>query len=356
MQITQVTVIPQTVKLHKVFKISFDSISELQTLIVKVETDAGVTGYGECSPYEPVTGENLATETAALQTYAAALRGVDPQRIEHVHEVLDQTMLGHTAAKAGIDMACYDILGKAAGVPVYKLLGGSSNHLTSDMTIGIDDVDVMAADAKAWVAKGFKELKIKCGIDDAHDIATIRAIRAAVGPDIDIRIDANQGWTAKQAARMMVALGNDVSAVEQPLPADQLAAMPALRPQIAQEVMLDESVHTLVTPCAPLAPAVPTSSTSSCKRRPVSTVPSRLTRSLKLRVCQRCLVAWLKRAWGLPLLRILWRRTIMCTTQIWTLSSTSKSSPQSAAASPMKVASTPFSTNRAWELIAHCNY
>ena len=243
MQITQVTVIPQTVKLHKVFKISFDSISELQTLIVKVETDAGVTGYGECSPYEPVTGENLATETAALQTYAAALRGVDPQRIEHVHEVLDQTMLGHTAAKAGIDMACYDILGKAAGVPVYKLLGGSSNHLTSDMTIGIDDVDVMAADAKAWVAKGFKELKIKCGIDDAHDIATIRAIRAAVGPDIDIRIDANQGWTAKQAARMMAALGNDVSAVEQPLPADQLAAMPALRPQIAQEVMLDESVH-----------------------------------------------------------------------------------------------------------------
>ncbi len=243
MQITQVEAIPQTVKLHKPFKISFDTISELQTLIIKVTSDTGIIGYGECSPYEPVTGESLATETAAFPTFAAALKGVDPQRIEYVHEVMDSVMLGHTALKAGIDMACYDLLGKAAGVPVYKLLGGARNTLTSDMTIGIDDVDVMAADAKAWVARGFKELKIKCGIDDAHDIATIRAIRAAVGPDIDIRIDANQAWTPKQAARMMAALGSDVSAVEQPLPADQLAAMPTLRPLIAQEVMLDESIH-----------------------------------------------------------------------------------------------------------------
>lgn len=243
MQITHVEVIRQTVKLHKVFKISFATVSQVETLIVKVETDAGVTGYGECNPFEPVTGESIATETVALTAFAAALKGADPTCIEHVHEVMDTVMLGHTAAKAGLDMACYDILGKVAGLPVYKLLGGTSNTLTSDVTIGIESPDVMAADAKAWVAKGFRELKIKCGIDDAHDLAAIRAIRKAVGPDIDLRIDANQAWTPKRAARMMTALGDSVSAVEQPLPAGDLAAMPALRPLIAQEVMLDESVH-----------------------------------------------------------------------------------------------------------------
>jgi L-alanine-DL-glutamate epimerase-like enolase superfamily enzyme len=126
---------------------------------------------------------------------------------------------------------------------LYQLLGGNSNQIVSDFTIGIDDPAAMAEEAQARVAAGFTELKVKVGDDDQQDLAAVRAIRAAVGPTVDIRIDANQAWTPKQAKRMMRAFGDDVSAVEQPLPAAETHQLPLVRELVDQPVMVDESVH-----------------------------------------------------------------------------------------------------------------
>ncbi|KRM87889.1 mandelate racemase/muconate lactonizing enzyme family protein [Lacticaseibacillus thailandensis] len=243
MKITQVESFKQSVTLRHPFKISFATIYELQTIIVKVTTDTGVVGFGEASPFEPVTGESIATELVALDALGAALVGVDPRALERVHNVMDATMLGHTAAKAGIDIACYDILGKDSGLPLYQLLGGDSNQVVSDYTLGIDTPEAMASAAQEQVAAGFTVLKVKVGDDDQQDIAAIRAIRAAVGPDVELRIDANQAWTPKQAKRVMRAMGDDVAAVEQPLPASQTQDLPLVRALVDQPVMVDESVH-----------------------------------------------------------------------------------------------------------------
>lgn len=243
MKITKIESFKQAVTLHHPFKIAFATIDELQTIIVKVTTDTGLVGYGEASPFEPVTGESIETEMVMLTTFAEQLVGMEPRSIEQIHSALDATTVGHTAAKAGIDIACYDILGQAAGLPLYQLLGGNSNQIVSNFTIGIDDPAAMAEEAQARVAAGFTELKVKVGGDDQQDLAAVRAIRAAVGPTVDIRIDANQAWTPKQAKRMMRAFGDDVSAVEQPLPAAQTHQLPLVRELVDQPVMVDESVH-----------------------------------------------------------------------------------------------------------------
>ena len=100
-------------------------------------------------------------------------------------------------------MACYDLLGKKAGMPVYKLLGGQNNYIETDMTVGIDEPEIMAAKAKKHVEAGFDTIKTKVGTSFDEDIARVKAIREAVGDDIKIRVDANQAWTAKEAVRLI---------------------------------------------------------------------------------------------------------------------------------------------------------
>ncbi|WP_155287786.1 mandelate racemase/muconate lactonizing enzyme family protein [Lacticaseibacillus zhaodongensis] len=243
MQITKIETFKQAVTLKKPFTVSFATLQELETIIVKVTTDSGIVGYGEAAPFEPVTAESIATELPVLQLFAEKLKGADPCSIEDIHARMDQVILGHTAAKAGIDIACYDILGKQAGLPLYKLLGGSSNSIESDYTLGIDSTDKMVAEAKKYVAAGFKILKVKVGLDDRHDVEVVRAIRQAVGPDVELRIDANQAWTPKQTIRLMRQFSDMVSAVEQPLSAERGDGLPFVRAHVEQPVMADESVH-----------------------------------------------------------------------------------------------------------------
>ncbi|MDG3061321.1 dipeptide epimerase [Lacticaseibacillus casei] len=242
-QIKKIQVFRRPITLHEPFKVAFTTLYKLETLIIKITTDTGLIGYGETNPLEQVTGESIDTEEVALKTLSQALSASDPRSLEAIHAKMDACFAGHTAAKAGIDMACWDLLGKDTGLPVYQLLGGTGNVLTSDCTIGINSPEKMAQEAKRLVDQGYRELKVKVGIQDADDLAAVQTIRKAVGPTVDLRLDANQGWNPKQAVRMMRAIGGAASAVEQPLPANRLDQMPAVCRQIDQLVMLDESVH-----------------------------------------------------------------------------------------------------------------
>ena len=233
---------------RKVFKIALDAGSNIsQRVYLKIITDEGIYGLGESTPYPPVTAETIDGVIAAIEFMKPALLGADPTDIATIHQIMDRTILHNCSAKAAIDIACYDIMGKKAGLPVHKLLGATKDTLQTDITIGIDSVEKMVAEAVERVSEGFRILKIKCGIDPQKDIEVLKKIREAVGEEIDLRIDANQGYdkeTALYVLNEMVKV--NLTEAEQPLPFWDVHGMAEVNKLSPIPIMADESVHTPV--------------------------------------------------------------------------------------------------------------
>jgi len=214
--------------------------------IVFVETDAGITGLGEvCSVFKRRGRMLQVDRDLAL---APAVLGEDPRRIAHVVRRLDAALDGSEEAKAGIEMALWDIKGKALGVPVYELLGGLvRDRIPLSYSIPFGEPAEMADLAARRVAAGHRTIKVKVGSDDgARDIEAVRLVRAAVGPGVRVRVDGNIGWTsAKQAIALIRAMEPyGLELVEQPLPAHDLDGMAAIRRAIDVPLMANESVRT----------------------------------------------------------------------------------------------------------------
>lgn len=201
------------------FKVAFAEIGESTSVIVKISTDEGICGYGEAAPFAPVTGENVEGVMAALKVFRQGLVGMDPMDIEGIHTMMDKVMAHNTSAKCAVDIAVYDILGKAMGQPLYKVLGGSCGTVENDFTIGIDTPENMVKESLEYVNAGFRILKVKAGINPEEDLRALAMIREAIGPNIRLRVDANQGYdvpTAVDILQKMVPIG--IEAVEQCLP------------------------------------------------------------------------------------------------------------------------------------------
>ena len=215
--------------------------------LVRIQTDAGIFGLGEAAPFEPVTGESIQTVIAAINQFRPSLIGMEATDLEGIHAVMDRILAHNTSAKCAIDIALHDIIGKAMGLPLYKVLGGSNPTIESDITIPIESPAKMAQMAKTYVEKGFRILKIKTGICPEEDLEAVRLIRTAVGPQIRLRIDANQGYdlcTAVRVLEEMKKLG--VEAAEQPLPYWDIDGLAQLRKRVCGiQIMADESVHGL---------------------------------------------------------------------------------------------------------------
>ena len=244
MVITDIQFEVRSFRFEEPMKIAFATIVDMQTCIIRVLTDKGITGYGEAAPFPYVTGDNLETVISVGKEMKEVLLGVDPRALGKVHRIMDSMYAGNTAIKAGIDIACYDISAKAAGVPLYKFLGGDDPHVHSDVTIGIDEPARMAEAAKSWVDKGFDIIKVKLGEDIATDAERIRAIRERVGENITIRIDANQGWSVKDTVRISRVLdGLGVDLIEQPVPAQDFEGLAEIRNKSAVLIAADESCH-----------------------------------------------------------------------------------------------------------------
>lgn len=231
---------------RKVFQIAFGTGSNRSNRIyVKILTDSGIYGLGEASPAPLVTGETLDGVVAAVNHMKSVLVGMDPTDIAAIHNAMDKKLLFNPAAKAAIDVACYDIIGKQAGVPVHKLLGAKVDSLQTDITIGIDSIDEMVRECVERVGEGFRILKIKCGIDPKKDIEVLRQIRAAVGDKIDLRIDINQGYDVDTALYVLKEIEKlYISEAEQPLPYWDVHGMAQIKKLSPIPVMADESVHT----------------------------------------------------------------------------------------------------------------
>ena len=171
--------------------------------------------------------------------------GMDLQNLESVLEAIDLSIVGNTSAKAAVNIALYDLWGKILGKPVYQILGGYRKGLTTNITISIDDPETMAHDAVEAVKAGFSTLKIKVGRDVECDIERINAIREAIGFEVNLRIDVNQGWNPKEAVhalRAMEGMGTGIELVEQPTPAHDLKGLQYVTENTSIPVVADESV------------------------------------------------------------------------------------------------------------------
>ncbi|MED2009676.1 MULTISPECIES: dipeptide epimerase [Brevibacillus] len=228
------------------FIIAYDTFREMPTILVRLETDEGVVGYGEATPDEHVTGETYWSTIEVIKHHLGpAVLGENPFSIERIHDRMNQKAKGVPAAKAAIDIACHDLMGKLAGQPLYRLLGGPSHdELVIPYVMSIQPPEVMAQEAQAAVAEGYGTLKLKVGTDVASDVARVQAVRQAVGPDIRLRVDVNQGWgyaaETLQALKHLEALGIDW--IEQPVHADDLDGMADIRRKTAIPVMVDEGL------------------------------------------------------------------------------------------------------------------
>jgi len=231
---------------RKVFKIAFGTGSDRSNRIyTKIITDSGIYGLGEAAPSSLVAGETLAGVVAAVEFLKPVLIGMDPTDIAAIHEQMDKKLIFNPAAKASIDVACYDIIGKQARLPVHTLLGAKTNQLQTDITIGIDTVDEMTKECVQRVNEGFRILKIKCGIDPQKDIEVLRQIRSAVGGAIDLRIDINQGYDVQTALQVLKEIEKfHISEAEQPLPYWDVHGMAEVKKLSPIPIMADESVHT----------------------------------------------------------------------------------------------------------------
>ena len=166
MKITGVKIEKLLLELTSPFRVAFGTITHSENVMIKVTTDEGVTGYGEAAPLAFVTAETTDSVIAALELFRTGLIGMDPLDIEAVHAMMDGLMGGNSSAKCAVDLAMYDIRGKAAGMPVYKLLGGYSNTVLNDITVSIMEPQAMADKALSYVRdKGYRVLKVKVGAD-----------------------------------------------------------------------------------------------------------------------------------------------------------------------------------------------
>jgi len=245
MRIVKVKAVPFDIQLIEPFRIAFKTATSTMGVLVRIHTDENIVGVGEGVPTTMITGETQEGAIHSVNKYLAPiLVGKDPFEIGKLVAQMDRVILGNSSAKAAVDIALHDILGKAINKPLYNLLGGYVHEVSTDCTIGIKKPEEMAKDALVIVERGFNTIKVKIGVDVAEDVERVRRVREAVGDDIVIRVDANQGYSAKTAIRVIHKLEPyRIQLVEQPVPAWNIEGLAMVKHAVSVPIMADESVH-----------------------------------------------------------------------------------------------------------------
>ncbi|MFJ3776301.1 mandelate racemase/muconate lactonizing enzyme family protein [Streptomyces sp. NPDC090075] len=205
MKITQVEATPFAIPYAKPLKFASGEVHTADHVLVRVHTDEGLTGTAEAPPRPYTYGETQESIVAVIRKiFAPQITGLTPLEREAVHERLDRTV-GNPTAKAAIDMALWDILGQAAGMPVSGLLGGYTDRMRVSHMVGFAPAAEMVADAeRIRDTYGITTFKVKVGRHPyTEDVAACRALREALGPDVELYIDGNRGWSASDSARAL---------------------------------------------------------------------------------------------------------------------------------------------------------
>ncbi|SFS57540.1 dipeptide epimerase [Paenibacillus sp. 453mf] len=249
MIIQNIEVMRKYTPLIKPFKTALRTVTRSESILVRMTASDGRIGWGEAPATVVITGDSLdSIESAILHTLGPALKGRSLLSYEQLLQTIHTVMVGSSSAKAAVDMAIYDLLAQYSGMPLYQFLGGYRDRIETDFTVSVGSVAEMADDAERCVAEGFNVLKIKVGKDPIEeDITRIQEIRARVGNQVGIRLDANQGWQVKEAIRCIRKLEEldlSIELVEQPVRASDLAGLKTVTDSVDTLIMADESVFT----------------------------------------------------------------------------------------------------------------
>jgi len=244
MEITRITAWPVPLKLTEPYTIAYETITSVTNVFVRIETNGPHVGVGCAAPDLEVTGETTDVVLDALDQIAApALRGHDPLRIAALLEILTVDMRSRPSAMAAIDMALHDLLGKVANLPLWKILGGYRDSIETSVTIGILSETETIERAMDWVAQGFRCLKLKGGQDVESDISRVLQVHERVGENIELRFDANQGYTVEEAIRFVKATcAAQLTVFEQPTPKGKPGLLGMVTRSTQVPVMADESL------------------------------------------------------------------------------------------------------------------
>ncbi|MES2780695.1 MAG: dipeptide epimerase [Bacteroidota bacterium] len=243
MKIESIELYQSRIKLKEPFIISLGLFEAAENIIVIIRTDKGVSGFGECSPFMTINGESMETCFIVGQYLATALKGKDPLNIEGCSKTMDAVIYGNSSIKSAFDIALYDIASQHAGLPLFRFLNGDNKKvLITDYTVSIGNADKMVNDAQKIKDNGFQVIKVKLGESKDKDVERIRLIREQIGPDIPLRIDANQGWGVDEAIETLIALAPyTIQHCEEPIPRWNYMELSKVRNQSPIPIMADES-------------------------------------------------------------------------------------------------------------------
>jgi len=245
MKITDIRLGHLSIPLRTPFKTAVRTVTHVEDVLVTIFTDLDAVGFGSAAPAPAITGDTSGSIRAAID--GPVKKYLPGCAIENFEEVIAQlhTLPGvNTGARAAVDIALHDLFGQLHASPVFKLLGGNKKQLTTDITISLNEPEEMVRDSIEAVRRGFKTLKVKVGNHPEKDMERLRAMRAAVGDAINLRLDANQGWTPEEAVSIIEKMedeGFGIELVEQPVKGRDLEGLKFVTDRVDIPVVADES-------------------------------------------------------------------------------------------------------------------
>jgi len=234
-----------TLHCKRPFKIATGVSDTCHGLLLELRDDQGRSGWGEGVPLPVLTGETLKGACSALaDIWLPGLVGRDPSHFQSLKTWMHKAMIGHTAARCAIDLALHDLVAGEWNIPCWKLLGGDNRAVATNYSIGLCSPSEAAEQARSLVESEYQIVKLKIGEDPDLDLERVAAVRAAIGPEIRLRVDANEGWNYLQAQRFLRRAGAyHIEFIEQPLARSDWEGLRRLRQQSAIPICADESLR-----------------------------------------------------------------------------------------------------------------
>jgi L-alanine-DL-glutamate epimerase-like enolase superfamily enzyme len=242
MQITHVEVVPVEFKLRLPYRTAhLAQIDHAAAVFIRVETRRGEVAWG-CAAFEPaITGETLEQVTRVCRACAERAYDLNPLNTEYALAELAALTKDTPSARCAFDLAFHDLLGLAAGLPLYRLLGGYRHRIQTSSTVGLASVTETVDLAQERARHGFRILKLKGGLDPEEDVHRVQAVRDAL-PNLTLRLDADQGYSIQQALDVARALEGKLEMLEQPTPAADLDALHEVTQYSPVPILADESL------------------------------------------------------------------------------------------------------------------
>lgn len=245
MKITEIHIGQLTIPLIRPFITAVRRTESVDDVVVMIKTDDGKVGYGSAASTPAITGDSTESIINAIKhSLGPQLIGRSISELNALLQMNNEKIAANTSAKAAIDIALHDLFAQYCGLPLYRMLGGNTNTIHSCITISVKASGEMVCDALELVNQGYKTIKIKLGLNPIEDIERVRAIRQAVGADITLLVDANQGWSCEQALQVIAAFEHqhlNIPLVEQPIHAQDLVGLKALSEQVDCSIIADEA-------------------------------------------------------------------------------------------------------------------